>query len=107
MRVFLDDVRNPPAFDSLTGEPLNWDMVIRDADELISLVRSGQVCFISFDHDLGSELTGYDVACEIEKLAQGEMIAPIDYSIHSANPVGSNNIDSAMKSAWRFWEKEK
>jgi hypothetical protein len=107
MRIYLDDVRTPPMFDNLTGEKLTWDLIARTAGEIIPLIQAGKVTYISFDHDLGEGLTGYDVAGEIEKQAAAGMIGPIDYDIHSANPVGANNIDAAMKSAWRFWDKAK
>ena len=44
--------------------------------------------FISFDHDLGSDLTGYDVAKYIV-----ENNCPITgFTVHSMNPVGAMNI---------------
>ncbi len=105
MRIFLDDLRDAPLFDRLTGAPVQW-AVIRNADEAINLIRSGQVTDISFDHDLGEGKSGYDVALVVEQLAHDKLIPPIDYYIHSGNPVGAGNIDKAMKSAWRFWESE-
>jgi hypothetical protein len=104
MRVYLDDVRNPPLFDTL-GKQLDW-VIVRTASECIDLIKSGGVEFISFDHDLGNDEdgTGYDVAKFIEKsVAMGDF-DPINYSIHSANPVGANNIDCAMKSAFSLFE---
>jgi hypothetical protein len=104
MILYLDDVRNPPMYD-LAGEPISWE-IVRTASECISLIQSGKVEFLSFDHDLGNDEdgTGYDVAKFIEAGAYSGEIDPIDYAIHSANPVGANNIDNAMKSAWRVWE---
>lgn len=102
MRIFLDDIRNPPLFDS-AGDKLHWDKIIRNPIEAMELIKNGVVTFISFDHDLGVELTGYDVAKLVEKLAFEKCIPPIDYAIHSANPVGAGNIDKAMKSAWNIW----
>ena len=97
IRIWLDDVRNPP--------PGTW-VVHRSAEETLLLIESGLVTFIDFDHDLGPDrLTGYDVAKKIEQLAHDGKIPPIEYSIHSGNPVGANNIDRAMKSAWRFWDQ--
>lgn len=107
MRVYLDDVRQPPMFDSLTGEKLNW-IIVRSAPALLKLIDAGVVSYISFDHDLGDDEagTGYTVAKYIEEKAHQGLLDPIDYQIHSANPVGANNIDKAMKSAWKVWEKE-
>src|ERR1700693_2273671 len=90
--LFLDDVRDPPVGATLC----------RSADEAIRLIESGAVTRISFDHDLGTETTGYDVAKRIEQLvAEGRIDLP-DWQIHSANPVGRRNIEAAMQSAARF-----
>ena len=94
MNVFLDDLRDPPP-----GE--EW-IVCRTAQEAMDLVRAGRVTFISFDHDLGTELTGYDVANLIEQsVMTGAMTMP-RWRIHSANPVGRKNIEAAMSNAARF-----
>jgi hypothetical protein len=104
MRIYLDDERDPPTKDRF-GEPLPEWTVVRTAQEAIALVATGQVEFIDFDHDLGTKLTGYDVAQYIELLAVDNLIPPIGFAIHSGNPVGAGNIDRAMKSAHRFWEQ--
>lgn len=44
--------------------------------------------FISFDHDLGSDLTGYDVA----KYIVDNEIQLTGFTVHSMNPVGAKNI---------------
>ena len=96
MKIFLDDIRNPP--DS------SWT-VVRNAFDAISLIIMGGVEFISFDHDLGLAMTGADVAKFIEERAYLNHIQPPNYSIHSANPVGARNIQAAMSSANREWHK--
>jgi hypothetical protein len=83
-----------------------YDILVKTAEEAIELIRSGIVSKISFDHDLGEGLTGYDVAKEIEDLAREDKIKPIDYYIHTGNPVGANNIDRAMKQAEKYWSKD-
>jgi len=104
MNLFLDDVRNPPLFDTY-GDPIEWT-IVRTASECIKIIVTGKVKFLSFDHDLGNDIdgTGYDVAKFIEAGAYREELEPIDYAIHSANPVGANNIDNAMKNAWKIWD---
>ncbi len=107
MRVWLDDVRPAPRVDHLTMEDLTWDHIVTTAPEAIELIETGEVTFISFDHDLGApeDGTGYDVAKYIEAQAAAGTIPPIEYALHSANFVGRANIDAAMKSAWRFWDE--
>lgn len=108
MQVFFDDIRDPPFFDRISGEVIAWDKVVRTPEEMIELVKTGKVTYVSFDHDMGdkTQLTGYDVAKVIESLAAARLIKPIDYDIHSGNVVGAENIDAAMRSAWRFWHNQ-
>lgn len=98
MRIFLDDVREPvPAL----GEVI----VVRDAKSAMDLVRTGLVSWISFDHDLGTDLTGYDVAMLIEELVfMGDIACP-EWHIHSANPVGRERIKMAMLGAEAYSER--
>lgn len=95
MRIFLDDVREPvPALGNV--------IVVRDARTAMDLVRTGLVSWISFDHDLGTDLTGYDVAMLIEDLVfMGDIRCP-EWQVHSANPVGRERIKMAMLGAEAF-----
>ena len=90
--IFLDDLREPPPGATLC----------RTAKEAMRLIESGVVTRISFDHDLGTELTGYDVAKLVERLVAEGKIALPHWHVHSANPVGRSNIEAAMRSAARF-----
>ena len=94
VRLWLDDVR---------PMPYRFDMWCKTAVEAVILLQSNSVEHISFDHDLGGEYTGYDVAKTIENMAFYGTIQPLTWSIHTANPVGRDNIRAAMKSAERFW----
>lgn len=94
MRVWLDDVRPMPN---------GYDIHARTAREAIRLLQSGSVAAISFDHDLGTGPDGCDVATVIEAGAACGQIGPIEWAIHSANPVGRQRIEAAMQSAERFW----
>lgn len=92
--IFLDDVRNPP--EHFQG------VICRTAEEAIKLIKTGQVTFISFDHDLGTNLTGYDVAKVIEEEVYYGQIKCPKWKVHSANPVGTQNIKQAMMNAERY-----
>jgi len=99
MRIFLDDVRIP-------SDNLGKVIVVRDAQTAMDLVRTGNVTWISFDHDLGTDLTGYDVAMLIEELVfMGNIRCP-EWHIHSANPVGRERIRAAMRGAEKFDVKD-
>jgi hypothetical protein len=95
MKVWLDDVRPKPA---------DFDVWLTDADAAIRTLRTGGVTHISIDHDLGETgKTGYDVAKFIEEAAYKGLLAPLDVSVHSANPVGRRNIERAIERARGFW----
>ena len=96
MRIWLDDVREPPNGDFI------WCKNVETAKKMVD---SHAVDFISFDHDLGSNVfTGYSLATYIESMADEHKIKPPEYAIHSANPVGRERIDAAMKKAVEYWQ---
>lgn len=100
MKVFLDDVREPPQ------EEGPW-VIVRSAKEAVKVLKTGKVTFLSFDHDLGGFFDGGTVAKWIEKAAYEGRIPPLDWQIHSANPVGGKRIFHAMGAAEKFWAKAK
>jgi hypothetical protein len=93
MRVWLDDKRKMPD---------GFDVHCWTADQCIEYLSRQKVSLISFDHDLGGEKTGYDVARWIEEAVYGGRMSVPEWRVHSANPVGAVNILMAMRSAERF-----
>lgn len=88
MKIWLDDIREPP---------LDWVWVknAKDAWYVICMAyKRGQFEGVSFDHDLGEDGTGYDLACLMECFS---VYPSIFINIHSANPVGVENIKKAME----------
>lgn len=99
MRVYLDDERPMPEY---------FDTLVRTAEEAIALLKTGKVHTISLDHDLGTELTGYDVAKYIEKAVITGEIEMMHVLLHTHNPVGKENMRKAIYSAKLFvMEKRK
>lgn len=100
MKLWLDDLRPMPK---------GFDVHAKTVEQALDLLASEQFDFISFDHDLGTDsngnlhLTGYDLAKIIEKKAFEGKMKPLGWAIHSANPVGRQNIERAMQNAERFW----
>ena len=96
MRIWLDDVRPMPS---------DFDKHVKTEQEAIDILKTGEVTHISFDHDLGEfeNGTGYNVAKFIEANAYDGTIRYLTWTIHSANPVGRQNIEAAMNAAERFW----
>ena len=92
-KLFIDDVRDAP--DNL------WT-VCRSSHQAIEHIKVyGMPAFISFDHDLGGEdTTMLFLRRLVNELWDGKETQP-EYRIHSANPVGSENIKSFMES----WKK--
>ena len=91
MKIFLDDIRDAP----------NGWVIVRNYADCIKALETGNVTYLSLDHDLGTLETGYDVAVWIEeKVWKGELYPPI-IEVHSANPVGRKKIDAAIKSIKR------
>jgi len=90
-KLYLDDIRNPKSD--------GW-IVVRNYEDFVQYIdKNGLPDEISFDHDLGEDVkTGYDCAkwlCEYCWM-NGIPIPP--YNVHSANPVGRDNIIGTLKS---------
>ena len=97
MKLWLDDVRPKPS---------DYDVAVTDANEAIRWLETGQVTEISLDHDLGTELTGYTVAAWIERAAHNNEIPRLIWHIHSANPVGRQNMTMALQNADKYWDEQ-
>lgn len=97
MRIWLDDERPMPDD--------GFDIHVKTAKDAIKLLRTGEIEFISLDHDLGPEEagTGYDVARWIEEQAYNCALERVDWEIHSANPVGRKNMEAALNNANKWW----
>ena len=108
LRVWLDDVRPMPKE--------GFDVHVKTAADAIALIESGRVAFMSFDHDLGFDLTimacrneptGYDVAKVVERLAAEGKIQQFGWAVHSMNPTGADLIEMALQQADKFWAVQK
>lgn len=84
MFLYLDDIRNPKT---------NNFYVVRNYQDCIDFLKVNKVYCLSLDHDLGEEKTGYDVA----KFIVQEGIEIENINIHSANPVGRDNIKQLIE----------
>jgi len=94
MRLWIDDVREPP-------DPERW-VWAKTSEEALAILRNGNVEFISFDFDLGGRDTAYPIAEWVEARAS-DGIQPPGWAIHSQNPVGRINLRVALESAERLW----
>lgn len=95
MKLWIDDIRTPP---------IEWHWA-KNYKEAIDYLKAILIEEISFDHDLGEEKTGYDIAKWIEEQAAYSKLKRMKWKIHSANTVGRARIEMAMESAERFWNE--
>lgn len=97
MKMFIDDERHPPL--SWTGSYV----VIRTAEEAIEFMLIHECpIFISFDHDLGSGMSGYELAkfiIDVDLDQAGQFIPEgFRFEVHSMNPIGAANIRNLLSS---------
>lgn len=97
MKLFVDDVRDPPDQPKWYQFWLPRWKVARTYDKAIQILSTGKVKKLSLDHDLGPGKTGYDIAKFLEERAYNKSRVPSDIRVHSANPVGRRNIQRAIK----------
>ena len=94
MNVFLDDVREPPEGWVRVGWP----------EDVIALLKSGQVRELSLDHDLGDDGhgTGYTVLLWLETQVGLHGLVPPKIHIHSANPPARLRMVAAIEAITRL-----
>ena len=98
MKLFVDDIREPPNKGWLTA---------RSAEVAIEILNESNVIdTISLDHDLGTGATGYNVLCWIErKCRENPYYRPPEVIIiHTNNPVGKTKM-KAVKQRLKNWER--
>lgn len=87
LKLYLDDLRPTPA---------DYERVY-DYDGFVEFIGlNGLPDFISFDHDLGLGKTGYDCAKFMVEYCLDNNIIKINYTVHSQNPVGKENIEGLL-----------
>jgi len=88
--LFLDDVRTPKT---------DRDFIVaRSVKEAIQLIRDkGFPSYMSLDHDLGEDVpTGHDFVKWIVTEYQDDILPEFTFNVHSANPVGKENMESLL-----------
>lgn len=84
--LFIDDIRNP--YDYIKTQKGDILVVARTYNAAIQALDELQFNYIFFDHDLGEDKTGYDIA----KYIVENNINIGGFNIHSMNVVGRKNI---------------
>jgi hypothetical protein len=90
LKVYLDDERQTPDGWVRTYWP----------EEVIELLKTGNVEEISLDHDLGDDEhgTGYDVVLWIEEQVFVNNFVPPRMKVHSANSSARVKMESGIRS---------
>lgn len=96
VKLYVDDERYPKTD--------NWIIVRSFTEAKEFIVTKGCPSYISFDHDLGLDGTGLDLAKWLVEEDLDNNIIPddFDFNVHSANPVGAENIRSLINSYLTF-----
>jgi len=91
--------------------PSTFDAHVKNAQQAIDLLKTGQVTLISLDHNLGpADGTGLQVAKWIEEQAHlwgniGEGLPPTHVRIHTASNEAKRLMKMALRSACEGWSK--
>ena len=92
-KMFIDDLRDPVTDD--------WVITRSSSAALEHMREHGCPVEISFDHDLGGDDTAIRV---VKEMAEMDMDNPgfipneFTFSVHSANPVGAQNLRGFLES---------
>lgn len=121
--LFLDDERNPEDVKWIRiGGVGHWGadwQVVRSYDEAVEwVISNGFPDCISFDHDLGlmhyandysDGKTGFDFAKWLVEYDMDTKSMPADFkfTVHSKNPIGSENIRELMNEYIKFRKSDK
>lgn len=93
--LWIDDYRNPFENDWLNFSPIgkNCNVVwVKSYHQAIKYLSNFWPDAICFDHDLGENKSGYDIAKFVVNKCIDEKLPLPKYFCHSANPVGRQNI---------------
>jgi hypothetical protein len=98
VKIYLDDLRTP--------SDNSW-FIIRNHHDFIHKISTSfnQIECISFDHDLGEEKTGFDCAKYLIEYCMNNNLTPPQTYVHSANPVGRENIIYLINNYLTFIEE--
>lgn len=112
--LWLDDLRDPfsklswvemyaPEYSGRDDVKIVW---VKNYDEFVDYIKTnGLPNTIAFDHDLGEEKTGYDVAKWLVEYCIDNRLKIPEWKIQSANLTGRINIDKLLKNYIEFKDR--
>ena len=87
VKLYIDDLR---------ATPIGYQRVYSYKEFIDFIQNKGIPDFISFDHDLGIEETGYDCAKFLVEYCLDHNLTIPNFTVHSQNPVGKENIEKLL-----------
>ena len=98
--LWLDDYRTPKDY-LIRDYEITW---VKTFEEFCAhLENDGLPDIVCFDHDLGTEKSGYDCAKYLVNYCQQHNLDIPQYDIQSSNVVGKENIRSLMDNWHRLF----
>lgn len=105
MRIFLDDKRDPKN---------GYDKIIRSHNEFEGFIKTiglDKIDHISFDHDLGllseSGKVCANLLVDLDMAGTyGHLPETFTWNVHSANPVGAENIRQLLSQYFEFKKEQ-
>jgi len=95
-KLFLDDERFP------ADDDREWKIARSVGQAKAMIEENGLPYYMTLDHDLGEDLTGYDfVKWFVEHLMNYELEWTGTFYVHSQNPIGKQNMESYLDSYLR------
>ena len=94
MVLWLDDLRNPKDFNKDTT---GW-LWAKNSSEFMTIlgIKRRDISEIHFDNDLGEEVEGYTLFCQVEMLLMKSSMPNLKtIYVHSANPSARVKFNSA------------
>lgn len=91
-KLFIDDERWP------IDDGTKWVIARSSADAIAAVEGLGVPDYISYDHDLGGDDTSIKfIWWMIDAYIDGKITTfPVNYYVHSQNPIGAENIRSLL-----------
>ena len=87
--LYVDDVRFPKVWQNKLDEVT----VARTYEQALKNLMVRKFDVVDLDHDLAEEKTGYDI---VKFMVENKIFAPTIY-LHTANPVGRNNMKQLLE----------
>lgn len=87
--LYVDDIRFPKVWQNNLDEVT----VARTYEQALKNLSVHKFDVVDLDHDLAEEKTGYDI---VKFMVENKVFAPTVY-LHTANPVGRNNMKQLLE----------